>query len=66
MITPEKLIHIHYNKKNRRFFNLTYILIFCVLFILIITASIMCMEGIHFPENDKDKFDPSYNGWYIL
>lgn len=65
MIKLDKLIHIHYNKHNRIIFSLTYTLIFCILFVLIIFASVMCAKGVKFPSNPKGDFDPSYNGWYI-
>lgn len=65
MIKPDKLIHIHYNKRNRIIFSLTYTLIFCILFVLIISASIMCVKGVQFPNSEKDDFDPSHKGWYV-
>lgn len=65
MIKPDKLIHVHYNKQNRLIFSLTYTLIFCILFVLIIGASIMCAKGVQFPNSGKDDFVPSHKGWYV-
>lgn len=65
MIKPDKLIHVHYNKRNRIIFSLTYTLIFCILFLLIISASIMCAKGVQFLNSEKDDFDPSHKGWYV-
>ena len=39
--------------------------IFCILFVLIISASIMCVKGVQFPNSGKDDFDPSHKGWYV-